>query len=74
MSQHVTNMPGLMARAEERPVNQCDGCRRGLGRRLGVHYDAHGHAVMGCTADRYVPDASPSSEFESDRDDQCVAN
>lgn len=35
-------------------VNQCDGCKRKLPLRDGVHYNPKtGWAYMGCTADRY---------------------
>lgn len=39
--------------AEQR--NQCDGCQRGLHVEDGLHRDRKGHAVMACTADRYMP-------------------
>lgn len=45
--------------------NQCDGCRRGLPVRGGVHYNPHGsHDMIGCTAGRYAPSpaAAPGAE------------
>lgn len=40
-------------------INQCDGCRRGLPVRDGIHIDQDGIAAMACTADRY---AAPQGE------------
>ncbi len=39
----------------KRAINQCDGCRRTdlRLRENGIHYDKLGHAVMGCSKDRY---------------------
>lgn len=42
------------------PVNQCDGCRRGLPIENGIHYDK-GWPDMSCTADRYAPVAQRKS-------------
>jgi hypothetical protein len=37
-----------------RPKNQCDGCRRGLPLRDGIHYDGD-RPYMGCTKDKCQP-------------------
>jgi hypothetical protein len=41
------------------PVNQCDGCRRGLTLDRDLHRDVAGRVVMGCTAYLY---AAPSAD------------
>lgn len=39
-----------------RPINQCDGCRRGLPvTSLGLHHGSSQWDVMACTANRYQP-------------------
>ena len=39
---------------ETKTVNQCDGCRRGLPVRDGLHVDADGMAFMCCTKHLYI--------------------
>jgi hypothetical protein len=34
--------------------NQCDGCRRGLKLKDGIHVDANNHPVMACTKPLYI--------------------
>lgn len=41
-------------KAVEHPVNQCDGCRRGMPIRDGVHYNPDGsYDYIACTAEDY---------------------
>ena len=42
------------------PINQCDGCQRGLPLSKHGHHMEDGHPVMACTADRYA--AAPGGE------------
>ena len=43
------------------PINQCDGCRRGLPRdNQGVHHGPGSYDLIGCTADLYVVTSSPA--------------
>lgn len=44
------------------PVNQCDGCRRGLALDRDIHRDASGLPVMGCTAHLYAAPAVPRED------------
>lgn len=46
---------------EERIINQCDGCRRGLPVVRGIHRDDKGYA-MACSRDRYVSTLRSRSE------------
>ena len=50
------------AQSATQPINQCDGCRRGLPLRANnIHYDGEFPSalpVMGCTADRYISSAT----------------
>jgi len=51
-------------RAHPAPLNQCDGCRRGLPKRGNIHYSPGGHSndLIGCTADRYgAGEAQPAA-------------
>jgi hypothetical protein len=58
----------LRTASAARPINQCDGCRRGLPWRetkhgVPIHDDENGVPVMACTADRYTASATrPSGE------------
>jgi hypothetical protein len=53
----------------KKPVNQCDGCRRHLPIKNGIHYGDEGYvAVMYCTKDRYQqpsPNATQTHEGKS---------
>ena len=57
-------------RAVAAPINQCDGCRRGLPIENGMHrltgIGCYTGEVMGCTADRYIPAAQGTSEDAKD--------
>lgn len=42
---------------KDHEINQCDGCRRGLPLRSGIHYGNSNWDVIGCTADLYSGDS-----------------
>ena len=53
----------LAALDNGKSINQCDGCRRHLPIKNGIHYGDEGYTpVMGCTADRYKKVSEPQTD------------